>query len=97
MIKSTVNSFIHPHIRQHFLYYISLVLLQLTSYYMVFLAAPHISTQMLIVISTSIVYVVWASMHHYLNHDLHPQIVLEYILMGFLGTSIAFFMFQLQS
>ncbi len=97
MISGILDGFIHPHIRQHFLYYISVVLLQLASYYGVYLAYPHIPTQMLVVVSTSIVYVIWASFHHYINHNLHPQVVLEYILMGFLGTSIAFFMFQMQS
>lgn len=85
-----------PHIRKHVYYYLFLLISQVASFIGVLLVAPNVQLQMLVVTINSIIYVIWASLHHYLHHDLHPKIVLEYILVGFLGISITFFMLRLQ-
>lgn len=85
----------HPHIRDHFLYYITMIILQILGFLMAYAAAPNVSLQMDLVIINSGLYTLWASLHHYFHHDLHPKIVLEYILVGFLGIGMTFFMFRL--
>jgi hypothetical protein len=87
---------LQPHIKQHLYYYVSMAALQLVGFFVVLTASPHIQTQMILVIITSGIYVFWALLHQFLHHDLHPKVVLEYVLVGFLGISISFFLFRLQ-
>lgn len=35
-------------------------------------------------IITSIFYVLWSLIHHYLEGDLHPKVIMEYLLMSLL-------------
>jgi hypothetical protein len=86
---------IHLHIKDHLFYYITMVLLQILGFLLVYFAAPNVSLQMDFVVINSGIYTLWASLHHYLHHDLHPKIVIEYVLVGFLGIGMTFFMFQL--
>ena len=81
LISNTLDSAIHPHLRQHLFYYASMTALQLLGFFLVLDAAPRISLQMLLVVVTSIVYFLWAILHHYVHHDLHRKIVLEYMLI----------------
>ncbi|MBI2431161.1 MAG: hypothetical protein HYV39_04045 [Candidatus Levybacteria bacterium] len=47
--------------------------------------------QMLVVVMTTFFYVAIGIMHHRENHDVTAKIVVEYILIGSLGMTIAFF------
>ena len=38
--------------------------------------------QLLIGIVTSISYVLWGILHHYMDHTLHKKIMVEYLLIG---------------
>jgi len=87
---------IHPHIREHFMYYLTLALLQLLGFVLVYLAAPDVSLQMDVVIINSCLYVLIASLHHHMHHDLHPKIVAEYVLVSFLGICMTFFLLRMQ-
>lgn len=35
-------------------------------------------------------YIVWGILHHKLHGDLHPKVVIEYILIGVLGLTILY-------
>lgn len=96
-ISSSISSFIHPHIREHLFYYASMTLLQLIGFYLVLSSAPNIALQMALIIFTTILYLLWAILHHYLHHDLHPAVVIEYVLIGLLGISISYFIFRIQA
>ncbi|MGH7203982.1 MAG: hypothetical protein ACREHC_06060 [Candidatus Levyibacteriota bacterium] len=43
---------------------------------------------------TVILYFTWTMVHHYMNHQLHPRVVFEYILVIMLGVVLSFFLFQ---
>ena len=86
----------HLHVRDHLLYYLVMVLLQILGFLMVYFAAPNVSLQMDFVMINSGLYVLWASLHHYLHHDLHTKIVVEYVLVSFLGISMTFFLLRMQ-
>lgn len=47
-----------------------------------FAAAPNIVLQLGIGVATALSYVVWGILHHAGQGDLHPKIVVEYILIG---------------
>jgi len=47
-----------------------------------FAAAPNVVLQLGIGVVTVVSYVLWGILHHVSEHDLHPKIVVEYILIG---------------
>ncbi len=87
---------IHPHIRTHLTYYVTMIILQAVGFLLVYFAAPNVSLQMDFVVLNSGIYILWASLHHYLHHELHPKIVLEYTLVSFFGIAVAFFLLRMQ-
>jgi hypothetical protein len=55
-------------------------------------AVGNKNLQMAYIVLTTFLYIVWGIVHHYIHHDVHPRIVLEYILMGSFGISVMFFL-----
>lgn len=49
---------------------------------MFFLTAGNTDLQTIVAIITSLSYIVWGIIHHALAGELHPKIVIEYILIG---------------
>ena len=43
---------------------------------------------------TAVLYFTWSMVHHYVNHQLQPRVVVEYILIVTLGVVLSFFLFQ---
>lgn len=43
---------------------------------------PNVTLQLLVGIATSVAYMFWGIIHHTLKKDLHPKIVIEYMLIG---------------
>jgi hypothetical protein len=79
------------HAKRHFIYHISLVSILVLGL-LAFLLSP--SRKLEVVLITFASYVIWGIVHHHINHDLMPKIVIEYILIGLLGTSIILFMLR---
>ena len=77
--------------KMHLGYYASLCLILAFGFFLVYLLSPNRGLQILIVVLTTIFYVFWGIVHHFLNHDLHLKIVVEYMLIGILGLSMVFF------
>ncbi len=50
--------------------------------------------QMSVVVLATLFYVAWALLHHYRQHDLTTQIVVEYVLIGTLGITLVFLLIQ---
>lgn len=46
-------------------------------------------------IFASVFYVGWALLHHYIHHEMHLKIVLEYVIIGVLGISAVYFMLSI--
>lgn len=44
--------------------------------------------QMIIIVSTSVIYVLWGIGHHHKEGTLHQKVVLEYLLYAILGTAL---------
>jgi hypothetical protein len=81
-------------LKTHFWYYLSLIVIDTLGLILTaFLAYDH-RMQLLVVIIMNILATSWALVHHYLEHDLHPKIVIEYVLFGTLGIAIAFFLIR---
>ena len=78
----------------HLAYYIFLVLILGFGLSGVYLSSPNRQLQMIIVVSTTLFYVGFGILHHLLNHDLNPKIVVEYILIGSLGLSLVLFLMK---
>jgi len=57
---------------------------------MLFFTRGNPSFQLLVGIATSVAYVFWGIIHHALAGDLHPKVVIEYMLIG--GIAIMVFM-----
>ncbi len=74
-------------------YYVSLALMVLLGGFLVFASYPYVRLQMVFVILTALFYIGWGILHHRLHHDLHPKIVVEYVLIGGLVIAVAFFLF----
>lgn len=44
--------------------------------------------QAFIIVSLGLAYFAWGMIHHYLEGDLHPKIVIEYLLVTLLGVMV---------
>ena len=77
--------------KKHLGYYVSLVLILSLGLIAILLASPNIKMQAAIVFMTVFFYVLWGMVHHLINHELTPRIMIEYVLIGVLGMSILFF------
>lgn len=81
-------------IKEHMLYYLSLLGLLIGGLILIFLSSPNRDLQMIFLVGLSICYVMVGIIHHLMNHDLVGKIVVEYILIAVLGIAAAFFVFK---
>ncbi len=81
-------------IKKHFWYYIALGVIQLFGLGLIILFSNSRQTQLLIILLITTIYTLFALLHHHLQHDLNSKVVIEYVLMGALGVSFAFFVFS---
>ena len=72
-------------------YYISLSLILGLGLLFVLLASPNKPLQFILVILTTLFYIIFGIVHHLTNHDITLGIMLEYLIIGGLGLSILFF------
>lgn len=82
-------------ITRHKGYYISLVTILAISGYLILAAASDRKLQILTVITAAFFYIIFGIVHHLVNHDLKPKIVIEYILIGALGATVVLFVLNL--
>lgn len=85
---------IHTHLKTHHRYYFALLLMQSLGLYLTYLTSFDYRLQLVVVMMTTFIYIGWALLHHYVEHDMTAKIVVEYILMGSLGITIAFFILK---
>ena len=76
---------------EHAPYYISLISILVVGFLVIY-NSPNRSFQIGVYIAITFFYVLWGIMHHTINHDLSPKIVIEYILIGAFGLTIIFFL-----
>lgn len=49
---------------------------------------PDSTAQLMIGIATSVAYVAWGIIHHFIRRDLHKRVVVEYILIGAIAITL---------
>lgn len=76
---------------KHFGYYISMLLIFFLGFLASIVSYPNLPLVFTVLVLTVVFYVIWGIVHHKINHDLSPKILLEYLLIGFLGISLIFF------
>ena len=69
----------------HPLHYFTLLCIQLVGLWGIFWFSYSRMTQLTIVISMAVSYIIWGIIHHYEHHDLHFKIISEYILVAVLA------------
>ena len=69
----------------HMVHYMVLVLLLSVMGLFYFLTVGNSHLQFKIVILTASMYFAWGMVHHYLEGDLHPKIMVEYLLIAILS------------
>jgi hypothetical protein len=58
-----------------------------------FLLFPYdLILRSVVTVATAVAFVAWGIVHHWLHEDLHPKVVLEYIITSFLAALILLFM-----
>ncbi|OGH18033.1 MAG: hypothetical protein A3F31_03800 [Candidatus Levybacteria bacterium RIFCSPHIGHO2_12_FULL_38_12] len=78
--------------QKHYRYYFSLFFILFFGILAITNSSHNRQLQVLVVVSTSFLYVLLALIHHYLEHDLTTKIVVEYILIGSLAVSAFMFL-----
>ncbi|OGG35729.1 hypothetical protein A2363_03075 [Candidatus Gottesmanbacteria bacterium RIFOXYB1_FULL_47_11] len=66
----------------HILHYLVLGALLTGGVATFFFVRSNVTLQLYTGIATSVAYVLWGIIHHALQKDLHPKIVIEYTLIG---------------
>lgn len=61
----------------------------------VFFTKGNANLQALFIILTAFLYFLWAMVHHYIHHEFHVRVVVEYILIVVLGTILTLFLFRI--
>lgn len=69
-------------------HFIVLLLILLSGLVTFWGAAGDRSMQMAIGIATSVAYVVWGIIYHSLEGDMHPKVMIEYLLIGTIAVVI---------
>lgn len=73
---------IRNHTRFHLAHYLFLIVLLSFGLLFYFLSVGNAPRQYLAVLFTSALYFLWGVIHHYYEGDLHPRIVVEYLLIS---------------
>ncbi|MBI3379774.1 hypothetical protein HY029_03410 [Candidatus Gottesmanbacteria bacterium] len=69
----------------HILHYLVLIVILLSAVVAFFALAGNHRMQFQVAIMTSFIYFLWGVVHHHLEGDLHPKIVVEYLLVALLA------------
>lgn len=80
--------------KNHIGYYITLLTILILGFIMIVSASFSKQLQMIIIILIALFYVGWGILHHLINHDLTPKIVVEYVLIGSFGIAAVFFLLK---
>ena len=64
------------------IHYLTLLVILGGGVWVFYFVRPNVMLQLLTGIITSVAYVFWGIIHHVIQKDLHPKIVLEYMLIG---------------
>lgn len=80
-------------IKKHFLHYLVYLMLFGGGLIIILLTEGNIRWETLSILLIGGLYVMWGIVHHYTQHQLHPRVVVEYVLVVMLGIVLALFLF----
>ena len=80
-------------IKKHLWHYLVYLVIFTAGLVLLFAANGNASMQAMFVIMIAFLYFMWSMVHHYVHHQLKPQVVVEYILIVMLGTVLVLFLF----
>lgn len=72
-------------IKEHLGHYIALLFILSSGAFAFFYFQRFPQAQIVSIFLTASFYVFWGIIHHYLENDLHPRIILEYVAVALLG------------
>ena len=76
----------HQDSKAHLYHYLVLLLIFLISIiFFNYFRFDH-KLQSFIIIATAFSYFIWGIIHHYLEENLYPKVVIEYFLIAFIGS-----------
>ncbi len=81
-------------IRKHIWYYSSTLLIFGLGLALITLNSQSSKLQALIITMTATCYFIWSLLHHYVHHELHVRLVIEYILIACLGVVLSLYLFS---
>lgn len=77
---------------QHIWHYGALVAILTLGTFLTLQTASDRKLQLVVILTTTLFYVLWGVFHHLIEHDLTAKIVIEYVLVGSLGASVVLFL-----
>jgi hypothetical protein len=77
--------------KRHLLYYIGLLVVLASGLVLIAQSLHDLNLVMGVTIFMSFFYVAWAILHHYIHHDIHAKVVIEYVLIGMMGIAVVYF------
>ena len=72
-------------------YYVSLIFILSLGLFFIILAAQNKNLQLILVLLTTLFYILFGIAHHLINHDLSIRVMIQYIIIGALGITVIFF------
>lgn len=81
-------------IRRHLWYYSVTVLIFTLGLILIALNGSDNRLQALLITMTATCYFLWSLLHHYIHHELHLWVVIEYILFASLGIVLSLYLFS---
>ncbi|CAN5196015.1 hypothetical protein BH09PAT1_BH09PAT1_8160 [soil metagenome] len=77
--------------QSHKVYYLLLVGMEALGFVLVLFAKGDKQLELTYIVLATFFYLIWALVHHYIHHDLHTKVVIEYCLLSALGIAVMFF------
>ncbi len=69
----------------HYLHFFILLMILGMGIGLFFYTQNNRSLQLVVGVSTAVAYVAWGLIHHALQRDLYPKVMVEYVLMGLIA------------
>ena len=79
---------------KHLFYYIFSIAILCIGLFLILINNHDNKMQALFIAMTATCYVLWSMVHHYVHHELHPRVVVEYLLIASLGIVLSLYLFN---
>lgn len=80
--------------KQHLWYYIVTIIIFSCGLVLIALNSHDAKLQAMLIPMTATCYFLWSLSHHYVHHELHLWVVIEYILFAMLGIVLSLYLFS---